>query len=117
MKKAILHFKKCVTTGCVALVYFSGHGYGDKGDTLLCLIGMGAIKPSTLLWTMEKVAKRILLLNCCRKRYSFTKSSFLKNCILRLHGNFLRRYKISHIGVSVLARICVLTKTCFLCPC
>ena len=68
MKKAILHFKKCVTTGCVAFVYFSGHGYGDKGDTLLWPVDMGAIKASIMLWTMKKARKRIVLLNCCRKR-------------------------------------------------
>ena len=50
------------------MVYFSGHGYGGKGDALLCPEVKGEIPASTVLFTTKNAGKRIILLNCCRKK-------------------------------------------------
>ena len=43
--------------GCVALVYFSGHGYGNKGDALLCPEVDGGIPASTVLFARKNAIK------------------------------------------------------------
>jgi len=70
MKVALATFKTIVAKGCVALVYFSGHGCGDKGGTLLAPVE-GAnrnletnLEASRLLEKTKAAKKRIILLDC-----------------------------------------------------